>query len=60
MDNLPKTSSLNLSLSKRLHFRYKITLGLRLGPSDLNRVNTILWKSDNPLSNVDESLKFLG
>ena len=57
MDNLFETSSLNLSLSKCLYFRYETTLGVRL---DLNTVNTILWKSDNPVSKVEDSWKFLG
>ena len=60
MDKLSETSDLNLSLSKCLYFRYQTTLGVRLGASDLNTVNTILWKSDNPVYKVDDSWKFLG
>ena len=60
MDNLSETSYLNLSLSRYLYFWYETTLGVRVEGSDLNTVNTILWKSDNPVSKVDDFWKFLG
>ena len=60
MDNVSQISNLNLPLSKCLYFPYETTLGVRLGASDLHTVNTILWKSDNPVSNVDDFWKFLG
>ena len=59
MDNLSKIYNLKLSLSKCLYFWYETTLG-GLGVSDLNAVNTILWKSDNAVSKVDYSWKLLG
>ena len=43
-----------------LIFWYETTLEIRLGASDLNTVNIILWKSDNPISKADDSGKFLG
>ena len=59
MDNLSETSNLNLSLSKCFYFRYETILEVRLGASDLNTVNTILWNSNNPVSKVDDSWRFL-
>ena len=55
MENLSETSNLNLSLSKCLYFGYEVNLGVRLGSSDLKKVNAILWKSDNPVSKIDDS-----
>ena len=46
------------TLSKYLYFWYETTFGVRLRASDLSTVNTILWKSDNPVSKVDDSWKF--
>ena len=59
MDNLSETSNLNLSLSKCFYFRYETILEVRLGASDLNTVNTILWNSNNPVSKVDDYWRFL-
>ena len=50
MDNLFETSNLNISQSKCLYFWYETTPGVKLGASDLNRVNNILWKSDIAVS----------
>ena len=52
MHNLFETSS--------LYFRYETTLWVRSGALDLNTVNTMLWKSNNLVSKVDYSCKFLG
>ena len=51
MGNLSDTSNLNLSLSKCLYFWYEIPLKVRLRA--LNTVNTIWWKSDNPIYKID-------
>lgn len=52
MDNLPETSSLNLSLS---FSRYETTLGVRLGVLDL-----IPFYENHPVSKVNDSWRFLG
>ena len=50
----------NLSLLKCLYYWYETTSGVQLGASDLNTVNTILWKSDNQVSKVGDSWKLFG
>lgn len=52
MDNLPETSSLNLSLS---FSRYETTLGVRLGVLDL-----IPFYENHSVSKVNDSWRFLG